>query len=73
MPNKATISVLGGIFGVLVYGQMALVAGGQTTLTLGPTQSWQGGAADGEAEVGYWSQNFSRFHRIAETLFQVSA
>ena len=58
--------------GELVYGQMSLISDGQAPLTLGPTQAWTGGAADGEAEVGYWSQNFSRFHRIADTTFQVA-
>ena len=66
--------------GELVYGQMAKVVDGQAELTLGPTQIWQGenpgesgGAAHGEAAVGYWTDNFSRFRELADTTFEVSA
>lgn len=57
--------------GELVYQQHVRTDGGEAVLTLGPTPSWDSGAADCDAEAGIWHNN--RWKRWAGTSFQVSA
>ncbi len=58
--------------GTIVYRQYVRNGADNTvTFTLGPTPSWQAGAADCLAEEGYWGKS-GRWRAIAETTFHVS-
>lgn len=58
--------------GVLVYGQgRKLDEAGQAVLTLGPTGSWTGGAANCTAEAGNYTRNNS-WRITAITTFNVA-